>query len=75
MPLHEFRCQHCGHQFERIVKMSDPNPSCPAMRTVFVPGADGGCIRIPCGRETIKIISVGTFHLKGSGWASDGYGG
>jgi len=27
-----------------------------------------------CGCPTERVISLSTFHLKGAGWASDGYG-
>ncbi|AEH45312.1 regulatory protein, FmdB family [Thermodesulfatator indicus DSM 15286] len=30
MPIYEFRCEICGHVFERILKMNDPWPPCPA---------------------------------------------
>ncbi|HXZ26114.1 MAG TPA: zinc ribbon domain-containing protein, partial [Nitrospiria bacterium] len=26
MPLYEYRCRQCGHQFELIQKFSDPPP-------------------------------------------------
>lgn len=29
MPIYEYRCEACRHQFEDLAKMSDPNPECP----------------------------------------------
>lgn len=29
MPIYEYRCDKCGHQFDRLVKMDTPNPECP----------------------------------------------
>ncbi len=29
MPIYEFRCEICGHIFERLQKMDEPWPSCP----------------------------------------------
>jgi len=29
----------------------------------------------PCGGKTKKLISKSEFHLKGGGWAADGYNG
>ena len=58
MPLYEYGCTDCGHQFELMQKMSDPAPS-------NCPGCNGTHIE--------KLISTGAFHLKGGGWYSDGY--
>jgi putative FmdB family regulatory protein len=33
MPLYEFACRACGHQFETLVRKGD-NPSCPACHGV-----------------------------------------
>lgn len=54
MPIYEYRCSHCGHQFERLQKMSDPDPErCPDC------GVEGGVSR---------LISPVGFRLKGGGW-------
>lgn len=78
MPLYEYRCNVCGHQFDQLAKMTDPNPPCPkvVMRTESSQ-AEGPPQEHdwPCGGETTKLISGSTFHLAGSGWAKDGYSG
>ena len=53
MPIYEYRCNHCGHRFERLQKMSDPDPEhCPQ-----------------CGAAAIsRLISPVGFRLKGGGW-------
>jgi len=53
MPIYEYRCEHCQHQFERFQKHSDaPLQQCPA-----------------CGQNTVKkLMSAAGFRLKGSGW-------
>lgn len=53
MPIYEYRCENCGHDFEAIQKMSDdPLTTCPE-----------------CGAEALrKLISAAGFQLKGSGW-------
>lgn len=58
MPIYEYGCSGCEHVFEQMQKMSDPAPSiCPS-----------------CGSEKVgKIMSTGSFHLKGGGWYADGY--
>lgn len=77
MPLYVYRCEHCGHEFEQMAKMDAPNPECPKilMRTSSTQpdGAPPVEHDVPCGWPTKKLITGGTFHLKGSGWASDGY--
>ena len=59
MPIYEYACSACGHQFENIQKISDPLlTDCPEC------GAD----------ELRKLVSATSFHLKGSGWYKDHYG-
>src|SRR5699024_2348071 len=53
MPIYEYRCEKCGHRFERWQKMSDPDPQqCPECKTQAVE----------------RLISAVGFRLKGSGW-------
>ena len=53
MPIYEYQCAACGHQFETLQKISDkPFSECP-----------------DCGRDALKkLISASAFRLKGSGW-------
>ncbi len=52
MPIYEYRCQHCNHEFERMQKFSEPPVAeCPV-----------------CTGSVQKLISRSTFHLKGDGW-------
>lgn len=53
MPLYEYLCRACAHQFERIVKFSDaPLRTCPN-----------------CGKETVdQMISAPAVQFKGTGW-------
>ena len=53
MPIYEYKCSNCGHQFEKIQKFSDdPLKKCPK-----------------CDKNTLnKLISSPSFRLKGSGW-------
>jgi putative FmdB family regulatory protein len=30
VPLYEFRCRRCGHEFEKLVGAAAPVPACPA---------------------------------------------
>lgn len=58
MPLYEYICQACGHEFEEIQSFSaKPIRKCPA-----------------CGKLKVeKKVSLTSFSLKGEGWYKDGY--
>ena len=53
MPIYEYACQSCGHQFDALQKMSDdPLLDCP-----------------DCGEPKLKkLLSAPNFRLKGGGW-------
>ncbi len=53
MPIYEYRCQECGHELEKLQRMSDdPLTDCPA-----------------CGAAQLKrLVSAAAFRLKGGGW-------
>jgi putative FmdB family regulatory protein len=58
MPVYEYRCDDCQHQFELRQKFSDaPADQCPK-----------------CGGVVRKMVSLASFSLKGGGWYGDGYG-
>ena len=67
MPMYEYKCKDCGAVIETIAKVDDPAPTCTESIC-----ATSGKPR-PCGGETQKLISKSDFHLKGGGWAVDGY--
>ncbi|HUJ78770.1 MAG TPA: FmdB family zinc ribbon protein [Nitrospiria bacterium] len=52
MPLYEYRCRQCGHQFELIQKVSDPPPD--------------RCEK--CGSAVERLLSAPGLQFKGSGW-------
>ena len=53
MPIYAFRCEQCGHSFDRLQKLSDPDPdSCPS-----------------CGAASVKrAVTAPAFRLAGGGW-------
>lgn len=53
MPIYAFECTQCGHSFDRLQKLSDPDPdTCPN-----------------CGAHAIKRqLTAPAFRLSGSGW-------
>jgi putative FmdB family regulatory protein len=59
MPIYEYECTKCGKMSEAIQRFSDP----PLTK----------CSQ--CNGELHKLISMSTFHLKGSGWYVTDYAG
>jgi len=53
MPIYAFECTSCGHEFDRLQKMSDPDPAaCPK-----------------CEVDAVKRqLTAPSFRLSGSGW-------
>lgn len=53
MPIYAFACDACGHDFDRLQKLSDPDPTtCPA-----------------CGAEAVRRqVTAPAFRLAGGGW-------
>jgi putative FmdB family regulatory protein len=53
MPIYEYKCSKCEHQFEVIQRFSDnPVESCPE-----------------CNEKSVKkLVSAPSFRLKGGGW-------
>lgn len=59
MPLYEYRCKQCGHQFEKIQSFSAPEEKeCPV-----------------CKGELEKLISAPAIQFKGAGWYVNDYAG
>src|SRR5690606_14054497 len=53
MPIYAFTCDACGHAFDRLQKLSDPDPdACPS-----------------CGAPAVKRqLTAPSFRLAGGGW-------
>lgn len=53
MPIYEYECKSCGHELEKLQRMSDPAlTDCPA-----------------CNESELKrLVSAAGFRLKGTGW-------
>jgi putative FmdB family regulatory protein len=53
MPIYEFECTACGHRFDELMRLSDPEPAvCPS-----------------CGAPQVrKRLSAPQFRLAGGGW-------
>jgi putative FmdB family regulatory protein len=53
MPIYAFACAACGHHFDKLQKLSDPDPAaCPE-----------------CGAPAVeRQVTAPSFRLSGSGW-------
>jgi putative FmdB family regulatory protein len=53
MPIYEYRCEACGHELEKLQRISDaPLTECPE-----------------CGKPKLcRLVSAAGFRLKGGGW-------
>ena len=53
MPIYEYRCENCGHEFDTLQKVSDePLTVCPKCNESAL----------------VKKVSAAGFRLKGGGW-------
>ncbi len=53
MPIYEYQCADCHHQFDVLQKISDDSPQhCPECAKSHV----------------VRLVSAAAFQLKGSGW-------
>ena len=59
MPIYEYQCTECDNITEKIESFKSE------IRTIMCPFCNG---------ISNRILSLGSFHLKGSGWYKDGYG-
>ncbi|MEM7084279.1 MAG: zinc ribbon domain-containing protein [Pseudomonadota bacterium] len=53
MPIYEYQCAACAHEFDELQKLSDPPLS-------DCPECDESAL--------VKLVSAPSFRLKGSGW-------
>jgi putative FmdB family regulatory protein len=58
MPTYEYQCNACGHEFERVQRITDAKvKTCPKCKK----------------RKVERLISQTSFVLKGGGWYNDLY--
>ena len=63
MPIYEYKCENCGYEFEDMLHFSERDDP-----------LNTPCSFPTCGGKVHLKMSLGSFHLKGDGWAKDGYG-
>ncbi|MEP6940692.1 MAG: zinc ribbon domain-containing protein [Rudaea sp.] len=54
MPIYEFECRACGTRFDRLQKLSDPDPDT--------------CPQCAVQNQIAKRVTAPSFRLAGSGW-------
>jgi len=59
MPIYEYQCRKCGRSFEIVQRVSEPE-----LKSCKF-----------CKGPVKRLMSVTSFHLKGSGWYVTDYGG
>jgi putative FmdB family regulatory protein len=59
MPIYEYRCRKCNREFEVVQSITAPD-----LKSCKF-----------CKGPVTKLMSVSSFHLKGSGWYVTDYGG
>lgn len=64
MPIYEYKCKECGGEEEVFHRSQKTEPPMCQNETCTSRG-------LPKARK----VSVGSFELRGGGWAKDGYGG
>jgi putative FmdB family regulatory protein len=60
MPIYEYKCPKCSNLFQLLERMSESTETRKCPK---------------CGEDAKKIISLSSFHLKGSGWYVTDYKG
>lgn len=59
MPIYEYKCHKCGKEFEEFQRITEPEITSCRF----------------CKGPVSKLLSLSSFHLKGSGWYITDYGG
>ena len=72
MPIYEYKCENCGHEFEEMLHFSERDVplNTPCEQQI----EQTKHMSFKCDGEVHLKMSLGSFHLKGSGWYKDGYG-
>jgi len=63
-PIYEYRCNVCGKKFTKLLKMPLNEQEEQGQKYMRCPECEGVGVKIP---------SINSFILKGTGWAKDGY--
>jgi len=72
MPIYEYKCEDCGHEFEEMLHFSEREVplNTPCEQQI----EQTKHMSFKCDGKVHLKMSLGSFHLKGGGWYKDGYG-
>lgn len=72
MPIYEYKCENCGYEFEEMLHFSERDVplNTPCEQQI----EQTKHMSFKCDGKVHLKMSLGSFHLKGSGWYKDGYG-
>jgi len=72
MPIYEYKCENCGHEFEEMLHFSERDVplNTPCEQQI----EQTKHMSFKCDGKVHLKMSLGSFHLKGGGWYKDGYG-
>ena len=72
MPIYEYKCEKCGHEFEDMLHFSERDVPLNTLCEQQIEQTKH--MSFKCDGKVHLKMSLGSFHLKGSGWYKDGYG-
>ena len=72
MPIYEYKCENCGYEFEEMLHFTERDDplNIPCEQQI----EQTKHMSFKCDGKVHLKMSLGSFHLKGSGWYKDGYG-
>ena len=71
MPIYEYKCEDCGHEFEEMLHFSERDIplNTPCEQQI----EQTKHMSFKCDGKIHLKMSLGSFQLKGDGWYKDGY--
>jgi len=71
MPIYEYKCEDCGHEFEEMLHFSERDVplNTPCEQQI----EQTKHMSFKCDGKIHLKMSLGSFQLKGDGWYKDGY--
>ena len=71
MPIYEYKCEECGHEFEEMLHFSERDIplNTPCEQQI----EQTKHMSFKCDGKIHLKMSLGSFQLKGDGWYKDGY--
>ncbi len=71
MPIYEYKCEECGHEFEEMLHFSERDVplNTPCEQQI----EQTKHMSFKCDGKIHLKMSLGSFQLKGDGWYKDGY--